>query len=392
MSDWPMVKFYELAADDKSAFSKPYGSAITKEDYVPEGVPVVRGVNLRKGIFVDDEFVFINDDAASRMPGANLIAGDLVFTHRGTIGQVSMIPRNPRHSRYVLSTSQVKARLDPSRAIPEFYYYWFSSPDGQHELRRNISTVGVPGLGQPVATIKSLRVPYPPRPVQEAVADVLRALDEKIAANERIYATIRELMAAHYEISIRESAIIEPLGDAARFHNHLREPLSSRQRADFKGSFPYYGATGIIDHVAGYRFDGDYVLVGEDGSVTTSEGYPIVQHPSEKFWVSNHAHALTGFRISNVILEMALSRADVRPFITGAVQPKLSMGNLKKLMLILPNAREEQQLDQKLEVFSQCGRTRTAESLALSRLRDSLLPRLMSREIRVRDAEAIVGR
>ena len=191
MSEWPTVQFQKLAADAKSAFSKPYGSAITKEDYLPQGVPVVRGVNLRKGIFLDDEFVFIDDTTADRMPGANLAPGDLVFTHRGTIGQVSMIPRSARYPRYVLSTSQVKARLNSNRALPEFYYYWFSSSDGQHELLRNVSTVGVPGLGQPVATIKSLRVPHPPLAVQKAIADVLGALDDKIAVNDGLarYAT-----------------------------------------------------------------------------------------------------------------------------------------------------------------------------------------------------------
>src|SRR6266404_3950979 len=127
MSEWPIVRFEDLADSSKSAFSKPYGSAILKEDYVPSGVPVVRGVNLRNGIFLDDDFVFISDAKADQMPGANLTSGDLVFTHRGTIGQVSMIPRDRKHARYVLSTSHVKARLDPGRAMPEFYYYYFSS-------------------------------------------------------------------------------------------------------------------------------------------------------------------------------------------------------------------------------------------------------------------------
>ena len=119
-----MVRFEDLADSSKSAFSKPYGSAILKEDYLPRGVPVVRGVNLRNGIFFDDDFVFISEVKADRMPGANLTSGDLVFTHRGTIGQVSMIPWNRKHNRYVLSTSHVKARLNPKRAVPEFYFYY----------------------------------------------------------------------------------------------------------------------------------------------------------------------------------------------------------------------------------------------------------------------------
>ncbi len=89
------------------------------------GVPVVRGVNLARGIFHDDDFVFIDSTVADRMPGAELNSGNLVVTHRGTIGQVSMIPRTPGYERYVASTSHVNqaVRLDPKRAVPE-YYYW----------------------------------------------------------------------------------------------------------------------------------------------------------------------------------------------------------------------------------------------------------------------------
>src|SRR5258708_19137368 len=122
MREWPITRFERLAADEKSSFSKPYGSAYTADDYVPGGVPLVRGVNLGNGIFHDEDFVFITEEKANKLPGANLAPGDLVITHRGAIGQVSMIPRSPRYPRYVLSTSQVKARLDNRWSVPEFYY------------------------------------------------------------------------------------------------------------------------------------------------------------------------------------------------------------------------------------------------------------------------------
>ncbi|MFD4193135.1 restriction endonuclease subunit S [Amycolatopsis thermoflava] len=195
MADWTMVRLEELAANEKSAISKPYGSAIRKEDYRSEGVPVVRGVNLARGIFHDDDFVFIEDGLANRMPGAELKAGDLVVTHRGTVGQVSMIPRTPAYERYVASTSHVKVRLDFDRAVPEFYYYWFSSPAGKRSILENASTVGVPGIAQPVATVKRLLVPHPNLSAQYAIAEVLGALDEKIAANNRLVHAVNDYLA-----------------------------------------------------------------------------------------------------------------------------------------------------------------------------------------------------
>jgi type I restriction enzyme S subunit len=183
MPSWPIVRLEELASDDKSAISKPYGSAIVKEDYVRDGVPVVRGVNLARGLFHDDDFVYITEELADRMPGSRLLPGDLVFTHRGSVGQVSMVPRRPRYARYAVSTSQVKARLNPVKALAEFYYYWFRSPAGHRSILQGASTVGVPGLAQPVATIKALKVPVPSLDEQRGIATTLGALDDKIESN-----------------------------------------------------------------------------------------------------------------------------------------------------------------------------------------------------------------
>lgn len=181
-----MVTLGEIAAAEKSSISKPYGSAIMRTDYQPSGVPVVRGVNLSQGRFFDDGFVYISGELADRMPGASLKPGDLVLTHRGNVGQVSMIPRSPRYDRYVLSTSQVKARLDPARALPEFYFYYLQSPIGQRTLLRNVSTVGVPGLARPVETVKALSVPLPPLREQEEMVRVLGAFDDLVEGNDRL--------------------------------------------------------------------------------------------------------------------------------------------------------------------------------------------------------------
>jgi type I restriction enzyme S subunit len=388
MSEWPMIRFGELAAQERGSFAiGPFGSRITKDNYVAFGVPVVRGVNLARGTFVDENFVYITEDKADELSSCLLVAGDLVFTHRGTIGQVSMVPRSPRFERYILSSSQVKSRLDQDRAIPEFYYYWFSSPDGQRALLANASTVGVPGIASPLSTIRDIWVPCPRIVVQQAIAELLGALDNKVAANDRVCETAFLLEVALFEESLHRDAISVCLGDVGVFHNRNRMPLSSRQRAEFSGSYPYYGANGVVDRVAGFKFDGDYVLVGEDGTVVTGEGSPVVGFVHGKFWVNNHAHVLSGSGISNELLMLALKRSDVRPYVTGAVQPKLSMGNLKRLPLKLPAASVRPALDRQVRELHCLMKFKREESISLVQLRNVLLPKLMSGEIRVRDAE-----
>ena len=191
MTEWPLVRLGDIAADEKSAISKPYGSAILREDYRDAGVPVVRGVNLARGRFYDDEFVFISEELADRMPGARLQSGDLVFTPQRLCGSnlydSSRAALLPVHVVHKSSKGSAGSRRE---AIPEFFYYWFLSPAGRHSILQSISTVGVPGLARPVETIKSLLVPLPPLDEQRRIAGVLGALDDLIDVNQSIRTTL----------------------------------------------------------------------------------------------------------------------------------------------------------------------------------------------------------
>jgi len=380
MTEWPLVRLGDIAADEKSAISKPYGSAIIRDDYRDAGVPVVRGVNLARGRFYDDEFVFISEDLADRMPGARLQPGDLVFTHRGSVGQISMIPRAPRFHRYTLSTSQVKARLDPTRAIPEFFYYWFLSPAGRHSILQSVSTVGVPGLARPVETIKSLPVPLPPLDEQRRIAGVLGALDDLIDTDRDLCDRLRRGAAASYSLALGSGFDEVPLDECARFYNRGRIPLSKAERSAMSGPYPYYGATGVVDTVGRYLFDAVHILVGEDGSVIQDDGSPVVQMVWGKYWVNNHAHVLSGVGISDGLLRQALLASNVAPLVTGAVQAKLSMGRLKTLRLRLPS---DKRVSTRIDELASAERELSEEIVALTRTRDELLPLLLSGRVRV---------
>jgi type I restriction enzyme S subunit len=122
------------------------------------------------------------------------------------------------------------------------------------------------------------------------------------------------------------------LGVQSVFFNNLRKPVTRSARTT--GRYPYYGAAGIQDLVSDYLFDGSYILVGEDGTVVTNGEYPVVQIAEGKFWVNNHAHVLRP--LDSCDFYYLLKGTKVTNLITGAVQPKLSMTNLKSLELIWP--------------------------------------------------------
>lgn len=95
------------------------------------------------------------------MSSANAFPGDIVFTHRGTIGQVAIIPYNAKFPRYVVSQSQMKLTCDIRKVDPFFVYYYFVSPRGQHELLSNTSSTGVPALAQPLTSLKRVSILLP---------------------------------------------------------------------------------------------------------------------------------------------------------------------------------------------------------------------------------------
>ncbi|MFF4461196.1 restriction endonuclease subunit S [Streptomyces mirabilis] len=240
------------------------------------------------------------------------------------------------------------------------------------------------------ASLNSVKLKLPGRRQQDAIVEVLGALDDKIAVNERIAATADNLMLAHLEESTYRSAVDVPLSEVAVFHNKKRIPLSSRERSEVQGPYPYYGAAGVIDHVKEYLFSGPHVLVGEDGTVVTSEGRPVVQYVWGDFWVNNHAHVLTGTAISSELLAISLRFTNVASLVTGAVQPKLNMRNLQRLSLRIPHEDHRHRVERLIARLWETVRLRRDETRTLVALRDTLLPQLMSGRLRVKDAEKIV--
>jgi type I restriction enzyme S subunit len=127
-------------------------------------------------------------------------------------------------------------------------------------------------------------------------------------------------------------------GDVIELFDSQRVPLNSRERQERKGQYPYYGAQGVIDHIDGYIFDGRYILVAEDGENLNSKKLPLALFAKGKFWVNNHAHILRGKPgvTDDTFLLACLNNADIKPFVTGAAQPKLSQANLRQIEIPLP--------------------------------------------------------
>lgn len=367
----------------------PFGSSIKVSTFVDHGVPVISGQHVKGVRLADGDYNFVTEEHADQLRNSNVRRGDVVLTHAGSIGQVAYIPQDSRYERYVLSQRQFYVRCGQSRMDPRFLTYYLKGPVGRHQLLANASQTGVPSIAQPVSYVRGLEVPVPPVAEQRAIVEVLEAVEDKIESN-RLRADVSHCLAELTVGHALETAF-EPrrLGDLAEFHNRRRVPLSAKQRAEMPGSVPYYGATGIFGYVDRAIFDEHLVLVGEDGSVVNDNGTPVAQYVWGPCWVNNHAHVLTGVGISTELLYLLVRVADVRPFITGAVQPKLNMGNLKGLPLLLPSANHLPALEEEVGPLLSIVRSAADENLILTELREALLPELLSGRLRVPLAEEL---
>ena len=195
---WRIVYADDVAAEGRSIVSGPFGSNIGKRFFVPDGVPVIRGNNLRLGEkrFVDDGFVFLTEDKAAEFKNCQALPGDLIFTAAGTLGQVGLIPQSPRYPIYIISNKQLRLRPNPKIASPVYLYYWFSSEKIRNHIIGLNTGASVPLIT--LGTLRSVHIHLPPLPIQRKIAAILSAYDDLIENNLRRIKILEETAQSLY--------------------------------------------------------------------------------------------------------------------------------------------------------------------------------------------------
>lgn len=270
----------------------------------------------------------------------------------------------------------------------KFLYYLINSMD----LSGYITGSAQPKLSQ--ANLNALRLNIPDRSIQDKIVSIVGAIDDKIELNTAINKNLLQQAQSLYKErfvdmqpfdgSMPADWHLGTVKEIIELHDSKRIPLSSRERANLAKIYPYYGATSVMDYVDRYLFDGIYLLLGEDGTVVDSKGFPILQYVEGKFWVNNHAHIITGKNGFTVeMLYLLFSLTTVQSIVTGAVQPKISQANLNKVPVIIPSKTELVAFDSIIQpIFAEIRNLR-AENDRLTFIRDTLLLQLMSGELDV---------
>lgn len=163
----------------------PFGSNIKVECFVEDGIPVLNGSNLDGFVLKENSFRYVTEEKADSLGKANAHRGDVVITHRGTLGQIVFIPNDSKYDRYVISQSQFRVRCN-SRVLPEYLVYYFHTRIGQHKLLSNASQVGVPALARASTTFQAIKIDVPSIDNQRSIVNLLEAIRYKTENNSKI--------------------------------------------------------------------------------------------------------------------------------------------------------------------------------------------------------------
>jgi len=380
----------------------PFGSNLKVDSFIDAGVPIIKGGNLSEN-FVGGNFSFVSEEKASSLRRSVAHAGDIIITHRGTLGQVSLVPEG-EYERYVTSQSQLRFTPDEQKVDKNYLLYFLKSRIGQYELLLNASQVGVPAIATPTKAIKGINLCLPPLPKQKTIADMLSSFDEKIELlreQNKTLETLAQTIFKEWFVNFNYPDVTGEMVDSERgeipkgwrvgtlrdvvdIFDSKRIPLSSNERQKRQGIHPYYGATKAMDYIDDYLFDGTYLLMAEDGSVMDDKGYPFLQYVWGKIWVNNHTHVLQGKNgFSTAALYVFLKRRKVAGIVNGAVQLKINQTNLMGFDMLLPADDVMQKFNELLQPIFEKVKNNSSQVQELSKTRDVLLPKLMSGQVRL---------
>ena len=234
---------------------------------------------------------------------------------------------------------------------PKYLFYVLKQKE---ELIKNLqSEGGVPTIN--TQKVGGIEIPLPPITIQEKIVEILdkftsleAELEAELEARRKQYEYYREKLLTFSPED--ENVRWATLGEICENYDSKRRAITASKRT--KGTFPYYGASGIVDYVEGYIFDGNYLLISEDGANLLARSTPIAFSINGKNWVNNHAHILKFKEIATQkMVEYYINMIDLTRYISGGAQPKLNQENLNRIPIPLPPLSEQRRIVAILDRF-----------------------------------------
>ena len=362
---------------------------VHKNEWMTEGVPFYRSsdvISKFNGVENSRGKAYISFDLYKKLSekSGKIMKDDILITGGGSIGIPYIVPTN---DPIYVKDADLLCIQKSDKFNSRFLYHYFLSTEFRKYLKNITHNATI--AHYTISQIEDTLVPLPSIEIQNRIVNVLDnfekicsdlniGLPAEIEARQKQYEYYRDKLLTFAEngntiLSRAEQSRAEQsraeqsralikllqyvfgyavvtLEDIAENCDSMRKPVTSGKRE--AGEYPYYGASGIVDYVKDYIFDGDYLLVSEDGANLLARSTPIAFSISGKNWVNNHAHVLKFDRYeTRRFVEFYLNSIDLAPYISGGAQPKLNQKNLNRIEIPLPSQERQKYIVEILDRF-----------------------------------------
>ena len=370
----------------------PFGSNIKVSCFVDSGVPVLNGSNLEGFSLSEKTFRYVTREKADSLNKANAHRGDIVITHRGTLGQIVFIPQDSKYDRYVISQSQFRVRCN-DKVLPEYLVYYFHTPIGQHKLLSNASQVGVPALARPSSTFQQIEVVLPELSIQKRVVEIISTIQKKIVNNQELNDNLQQQAAALFSslydrsnTEVRFTDLIQILGGGTP---------KTGENTYWNGNIAFFTPKDVgipytlitektiskegLSHCNSRLYPVNTVFVTARGTVgkVGMSGVPMAMNQSCYALVGKETHQLLVYFYTLKAVDRLKHKA------SGAVFDAITTRDFESEQIMKLSDDDATAFLRVAEPMFQEVLNNNIENLRLSTLRDSLLPKLMSGEIDV---------
>ena len=402
--EWKHYKMDELIEEISMG---PFGSDVKKEFYVDNGVPILNGSNLQGFKLQEDSFGYLTKEKADSLKKCNAHRGDIIVTHRGTLGQIVYVPVDSKYDRYVISQSQFRFRCKADLVDVQYLVYYFHTREGQYKILANASQVGVPALARATSTFRLIDIKLPPLDDQRRIASILSSLDRKIELNNKINDDLEEMAQAIFKnwfvdfepfkggkFVDSELGMIPEGWKVVVFDNILKVTTTKTG----KEGIPEYSVTNTGIHPRDEKFTKNLSKSSaknkliRKGNLVFGMSREILNWGIMKEEVGGVSSAYNVYIVDEKIVSTTYLEcfiAQRMDYFADLIKPASREGQgvdkallMKKIICIPPS----EVLDVFLEKYNSImhlTEIRNQENSRLSTLRDTLLPRLMSGELEV---------
>ena len=393
----------------------PFGSNLPSSCYKHKGIPVIRGCNLSIGKFryIDQGYCFVDNIVLDKLSRSTARKFDIIFTKKGTIGQIGIIPKNALYNLYLLSSNQMRLRVDISKADPYFVYYYLTQKNIIKKIIRDSESTGVPKTN--LAYFRSFPIKLPALSEQQAIAHILGTLDDKIELNRRQNATLEAMAQAIFKDWFVDFGPVhakmegrQPEGMSREIADLFPDRLDGECKPEgwewktldsilelcygkalkaserIPGKTPVYGSGGITGYHNQALVITPSIIVGRKGTIGSlyiehRPFYPI----DTVFYVKSDYSIFFCYFI--------LKQQKLKDMNTDAAVPGLNRNNVYRLVFSMPSNIVIEKFDAYIQnIYKKIYHNYSEISILIS-LRDTLLPKLISGELRVPDAEKMVA-